>query len=720
MKRFGEWIKRAGNAVKGAFLWLKAHRKVTVIGAIAATIALALGLSLGLTLPVKSVEVEGQVVLIEGEAYAGGLTVRATTRAGRVRVVAVTPDMLSGLDPAEPGVQQVVVRYGSWQVPVSITVLPIADVILCVREGTLPDSYEPGDRFPTSGIFELYYNNDLVRSSPITPANAPEFSTKLSGEFVISLQYMPGLVMIYSYRVIEVVQSIAAEGKLYAEQGALLTKATAIGNVRLVVTYKGGTESEEIAFYDEGVGMQDALIEEREEEYSTDLPLTYKGIEVRCPVYAYRGNLLAVKSLRLRLDRRVYLVGEEFDYDSARLEVVYERFEGDTVSLRVTPEVLPSVAFPEPLESYPIVANYMGRSAQAAVRVIAPEDADRITNMFTAWSGGRGGPPIKGEELYFEGDTLSVEFGYGYREEVVPLTADMVTGYDKTKAGDQSVTITYMGVSDVIELRVGDPDSTDVTYIFSVVGLLDVPTYYSSDELVIPDDAYIDVEIGYGAARKDVLLTDPGVTITGFTPHTTDEQTLVISYGGKSREIQHFTVIDDREREMSYLFVPSYYEIEMGETLDYDSVICTVGYNVGDTEDHTLTELLALGAVVLGEYNNKIPDSYAIHVEYNGFRSDSVWIEVAGELPPYVVGVRLDTSEGKTVYSIGESLDLTGMKLYAVYSDDNEVDITKEKLTAGVVFNFSTSRADSYTATVVCFDLEGTDYQSTFDYSVTG
>ena len=258
-KKVGGWFvaawKAIASAVKRFGRWVSVHWRAAVICAAAAVLALGIFLALFLTLPVKTVEIEGEVLLLQGEEYSGGLNVKATTNAGLVHRESVLPKMLSGLDPDRPGEQTVTVSYGKRSVQAKITVLALTEVSLRVREGTMPADYEPNDPFPKSGVFDVYYGGELIRSAPIGKASAPGFSTRLSGNYEIFLNYKTGLSIPYQYRVLEVIQSIVPVGVLYAKQGESLTKQSAMGNLRFHVTYKDGTE-EDVMIYDDRIFLQ--------------------------------------------------------------------------------------------------------------------------------------------------------------------------------------------------------------------------------------------------------------------------------------------------------------------------------------------------------------------------------------------------------------------------------------------------------------------------------
>jgi len=739
-KKVGGWFvaawKAIASAVKRFGRWVSVHWRAAVICAAAVVLALGVFLALFLTLPVKTVEIEGEVLLLQGEEYSGGLNVKATTKAGLVHRESVLPKMLSGFDPDSPGEQTVTVSYGKRSVKAKITVLALTEVSLRVREGTMPADYEPNDPFPKSGVFDVYYGGELIRSAPIGKASAPGFSTRLSGNYEIFLNYKTGLSIPYQYRVLEVIQSIVPVGVLYAKQGESLTKQSAMGNLRFHVTYKDGTE-EDVMIYDDRIFVQQGALDVRDADYQGAVTFSYKGVEIECPVTAYKGELLAPRKVTLHTGNNVYVVGETFDYASSYLEVEYERFGGTPVLLRATEETVllmerqgdpenhsftpitdgsAPIVFDQ-VQYYHVAAKYLGvESAVLTLRVIAQEDVGLVTDLTTTWRGRNDGPPAKGQDLDFEDAVLTVEYGYGYRTEEVPLVASMVTGYDKTVAGDQTLTVTYKSFQNTLKIRVSDPGSNVVTHIYGVVGW-DEPTYYSSDELVVPAGAYLEVEIGYGASRANVPLTDDEVTISGFTPHDLEVQELTITYKGLTITMP-LTVRDDRTEQIVDFWAPREIHVNVGDSLDLSGE-CVVFYSTGRQVKLTLAEVLGAGGTMSGSYDINTAGTYPVRYYYPGFGSTdhATWIYVEGEAAVLATGIRLDVSDGKTAYIVGESLAITGMKLYLVYSNGGEEDVTAY-LTETLFKGFSTAQAGNFTATVTYLS-EGGSFATGYDYSVS-
>ena len=127
-------VRTVWVALKCCCRWFVRHWKAVAVGVSVAAVAVGVFLALFLTLPVASVEVEGEVLLLQGEEYTGGFGIKATTKAGLIHREEVLPKMLSGLDPDVPGEQKVTIAYDKWRVTATVTVIPPSEITLKIRE----------------------------------------------------------------------------------------------------------------------------------------------------------------------------------------------------------------------------------------------------------------------------------------------------------------------------------------------------------------------------------------------------------------------------------------------------------------------------------------------------------------------------------------------------------------------------------------------------------
>ena len=747
--------------------WIKRHTKPLVIAAaIVAFVAVALGLSLGLTLPVKSVEVEGELFVLRGESYTGGLTIKQTTRAGLVHREDVLGDMIEGFDSSVVGEQEILVNYRDWQVKKTVTVIDPAEIELRVREGTLPKAYSPNAPFATTGIFDLYYEGEILRSAPIVPASAPDFSTVELGYFPITLCYGEGIECDYAYSVtlsgnfVEI-ESIEAEGILLLPQGKTVSKSNVIGDVRFHVIYADGTETY-VRIGDSAVGMQESVFASDSDgnDYETTVTFYYNGHPFDVSATAFYGDLFAPETVQLTSERAIYAQGDTFDYSSATLLVVFERFGGAPVSIRATQEMVflaewqgtpdgkdgrwepvtdgsAPIVFDE-VGEYTLIAYYnLEYSAPLTIHVISKEEAARVTGIETTWNGGASGPPKKGADLDYAEATLRVEYGSGYHyktlllKDAVAKGSVVVSGYDKEKAGNQTLTITYQetGQDPVFikkNVRVTDAESDAVTGIIGVAGW--DKTFFTADELVVPETASLVVEIAYGGQddKKIKIKGNEAVTITGFKPRVLGTQELTIAYAGFT--VTHrLSVWNDADKEIQEFYAPKEIYVEVGGEIDLKSAYCKIVYSTGDFDMISLEDLYALAeekgftGVMEGTYDNSVAgESYSVKFHHPDFGWTDDWtqIRVVGDVPVVPIGIRLDAENAKTVYRVGETISTDGMKLYLVYNDRTEEDITETDLAALVFRGFTTDKLGPRTATVFYVSGSGMFSPVAYDYTV--
>lgn len=130
----------------------------------------------------------------------------------------------------------------------------------------------------------------------------------------------------------------------------------------------------------------------------------------------------------------------------------------------------------------------------------------------------------KGSRLNLEGGKLTVRSGGFTRE--IPLSSGEVTvkGYDRTKLGDQDVTVTYR--------------EKTVTFTVTVVERVRISNHVTSYRV----GEELDLTKGRLTVTRDdgssflVVLSDAGISITGYDNTKEGEQTLTATYRSGERE----------------------------------------------------------------------------------------------------------------------------------------------------------------------------------------
>ncbi len=693
-------------------------KKLIIICSAAALVAIALGLSLGLTLPIKSISVADGAVFVQFQnetVCITGSRLRVENRAGSIKYVSISEDMLSCVDTSRIGENEVTVTYNSHSTKVKLHVIS-ADMATCsLQEDSLPKTYEPNAELPTSGIINIWYNDIMFRSvAVVSDMLEPQFDSTLAGNYSAIITVRPGLATFYDYEILRIVSRIETVGRLYAEQNVPLEKSTLTGSAGLHIYYTDGTD-ESISIFDDGVFFGAAEVSMQGD---TLIPVTFRGGTADCLLTVYpEGQRDAIDSIIVSNSAQgVYLVDEPIDFSGYYINVSY-KYKSGTAQVSVTQDMVNATSFSEPNLNQAVTISYGELSASINVKIITEEESEQLTSITSDWYS-LGQTVSYGEPLNYDGAVITAIYGYGYRTEQVNLTPQMVSGYSTEEYGIQTITISYEGVSLEKQINVMSPELEDVvTGIIGIANWVD-STFYSHNAVVIETGAYIYVEYGYGVRVEEVPLTLD--MISGFVPQTLGQQTLTVTYEGCSTTLNIYVNDDSEAEQITGMSIKDWGKIYyIGEELDFDVCIITLIYaNGARTEDVTLSSLASAGAYV-GSYDKNLASTQYVYVYYEVQNGDKTKVLSSGAYcnwyyPPgskIISAVSVQTDGAKTAYAVGESIDLANVILHITYgSGDSSEDIA---VTESMISGFDSSAVAVGTITV-----EYLGWVATYAYTV--
>ena len=266
---------------------------------------------------------------------------------------------------------------------------------------------------------------------------------------------------------------------------------------------------------------------------------------------------------------------------------------------------------------------------------------------------------LVGEEL----DTTGLEVTATYSDESTKdVTAEAtITGYDKEKAGEQTVTVSYteeeVTVQTTYKVTVreapSEPDNEPAKTELTKIELTTAPTktkYFVGDSIEL---AGLKITATYtDGTTADV--TDK-VTTSGFdSSEAAESQTVTVTYEGKTVTFT-VTIIDVLFINISPI-QPTKYKVYQYQEPDKTGLKITAGYTDGTTK--------VLEA-----------DEYTIECDSDNLQTDEVKITYGRLIANYPVdiiqlnGIGITTNPDKMEYHIGEELDLTGIVLTLYYND---------------------------------------------------
>ncbi|MCR4780444.1 MAG: bacterial Ig-like domain-containing protein [Ruminiclostridium sp.] len=290
-------------------------------------------------------------------------------------------------------------------------------------------------------------------------------------------------------------------------------------------------------------------------------------------------------------------------------------------------------------------------------------------------------PPAKttyfvGEELDLTGGKITVSYDYGSPVEA-ELKAAKIEGYDKTKAGTQTLTVTYLGFTDKFDVTVKKPAAVTLT--------LTAPkktTYYVGEELDLTGGK-ITVKYEYGSPATLDLTSE---MIEGYDKNTAGTQTVTVKYEGLKATfdvtVKNAVVIAIKVNPPTKT---AYYA---GDELDLTGGSITVTYDHGDAST------IALTAEMVSGYNKDTAGKQTLTVTYSGKTATFVVNVTALKLNTLTI-----SKMPKTSYFLGDALDLTGGELTAEYNSGKTetVAMTDSRVKAT---GFDSSRTGNKTVTL--------------------
>lgn len=167
----------------------------------------------------------------------------------------------------------------------------------------------------------------------------------------------------------------------------------------------------------------------------------------------------------------------------------------------------------------------------------------------------------------------------------------------------------------------------------------------------------------YYVDGTEKMLGNEEYTISGYDPFTAGIQQILLEYEGVSAEFSVFVRRNNEEREIVSLQVtsePDKREYAVGEELNLKGLSIIAEYDDGSAEEipYWLCEINGFNSFTSGEKE--------ITVTYMG-KTDTFSIVVLDRI---LTGIKLMKEPYKTVYNLNGKLDMNGIQLEKVYSDN--------------------------------------------------
>ena len=418
------------NRIKVQYGGFKTSFNVTVIARSLVSISVS-------KMPTKTEYLEGKD---EFSPSGGELTL--TYNNGTSKTVDMKDAAFTGFDNSTPGVQTVTVSYGGKTTTLKVTV--IEKTLEKIELTTLPSKtqyLEGKDKLQKDGgVITLYYNNGKTATVSLNDADVTGFNNRVVGAQTLTVHYMEKTAQ-FEVKIIaksvsrisvasvpDVVTYLEGKDELSADGG------------KITVYYNNDTEDEIFmdasmlsGFDCDTVGMQ-------------TITVTYGGKTAFFEVEVIAKTLEKIELLSAPAKKTYREKKDTLNLSGARINLIYNN--GTTAPLEITDEMV-SGFDNSVIGKQTITVTYMGKTTTFEVEIIAKtamsisvtQKPDKLTYLE-----GKDELDVTGGVItvYYDNDTTTS----------IPMTSDMVSGFDNSEAGTNTVTVTYLGKTATFDVEI--------------------------------------------------------------------------------------------------------------------------------------------------------------------------------------------------------------------------------------------------------------------------
>ena len=264
---------------------------------------------------------------------------------------------------------------------------------------------------------------------------------------------------------------------------------------------------------------------------------------------------------------------------------------------------------------------------------------------------------IEGQGLDLSGGKVKVFYDNGTSEEI-SLTDDMISGYDVSIVGKQTITVTYKGKTATFEINVKAKSVTKIEVT-------------SPNKLEYIEGQGLDlsggkVKVFYdNGTSEEISLTDD--MINGYDTSIVGKQTIIVTYQGKTATFD-VNVIEKVITKIEMNSLPNKVNYLVDQKFEINGATIKVYYNDGSEE------IVNVDSNMFNVPNMSKIGNQTIIVNYGGLTT-SFEILINDKT---LVNISVSTLPDKTEYIEGQGLDVTGGKLLLTYDNGSSeiIDIT--------------------------------------------
>ena len=402
-----------------------------------------------------------------------------------------------------------------------------------------------------------------------------------------------------------------------------------------------------------------------EEGYSQTLEVTYQDYDKEEIIISTSEPVL--EDIRIDGFNRLLAINKDYNYSSVIVKAIYANGREDNIAFAelTIGEVDSTVAGEQT-----ITVSYSGKEESFTVKVLPVASivyVDGIVDKINI-----------NEDLDVSAVTVKVIYSDGTEDKLEEtVTTSVTTSFDKTKGGDQTVTLTYLGKSDTTLVHVKAVSSATVKE-----GTFDA---YIKDGAAV-DTSRVTLTVTYtdGTVKESAIPTS--VTANNATgvitaTYTENGETVTATAAVKILPLHSITASGLDET------------VEIGADLDVSNLKLTLTYTDGID---TVTDIISAGMEVISGFNKNTYGNQTLTVTYEG-KTCEVKIHVRA-----ITEIEIIEGTYKDHIREGYRLDTSSIEVKVTYSDGTTDTGAVSKFGASInAVQDSSTKAETVTVSIV-------------------
>lgn len=299
-------------------------------------------------------------------------------------------------------------------------------------------------------------------------------------------------------------------------------------------------------------------------------------------------------------------------------------------------------------------ANYQTLFGKDAYVIFRPEKVITDTSKIVIKTNPTKTTYYQNQTLDLSGGVITVTSTDGTTKDVAMTDSDVkVTGYNSTKVGEQTITVTYDGKSASFTVTVVAVEVTSISIKTNPNKL----TYYVGDTLDVTGGV---INVHYSDnSTKQFSMSNKNITFSGFSSTEAGSKTVTVTYSGKSASFNvqvNAVALSTIEIEK----YPTKLTYVSGEDLDLTGGKIKKTYNNGTTQSVNMSD----STVTVTGYNKTQLGAQTITATVDGKHvTFEIYVNSSTEGEMVIDSISVYATPSKLSYRVGESLNLTGGKI---------------------------------------------------------